>query len=184
MNFNNQYNQIIHNESYEAMKALMLAGIITGAPLSQAAGTVVNKPVSSQFQKTPRGVRNNNPGNIKKSRDNWQGSIGTDGVFVKFNTMENGIRALARTLKTYQNSHNCKSIRQIITRWAPPEDNNPTAKYINFISKNTGIDPDTPLNFNRDEIALIEVIKNIIKFENGIDVNTLTIIKGIRAEEK
>lgn len=54
---------------------------------------------------TPRGIRNNNPGNIDfNSRNNWQGQLGveTGGRFAIFDTPENGIRALGKLLINYR----------------------------------------------------------------------------------
>lgn len=70
-----------------------------------------------------RGVRNNNPGNIRHARGTrWQGAAATqpDREFVSFISPEMGVRALVRTLLTYYKQHRLKSVRAIITRWAPP----------------------------------------------------------------
>lgn len=70
-----------------------------------------------------RGVRNHNPGNIRRVRGTtWQGqaSAQTDAEFVTFVSAEMGVRALVRTLLTYNKAHGLKSVRAIINRWAPP----------------------------------------------------------------
>lgn len=83
----------------------------------------------------PRGVRNNNPGNIRKNPNFvWHGEKGVDEKgFVIFDTPENGYRAMARTLTTYYNKRGLKSIAQIISRYAPPSEN-PTSEYIKTVS--------------------------------------------------
>ena len=48
-----------------------------------------------------RGIRNNNPGNIRVSKDQWEGMTGDDGAFVIFDSPESGVRALAKNLQSY-----------------------------------------------------------------------------------
>jgi hypothetical protein len=80
-----------------------------------------------------RGYRNKNPGNIDWAAANkWQGQIGKESTgnpprFAVFQTHEHGIRALAVLLTTYQDRHNCRTIRQFIQRWAPSNENNTDA---------------------------------------------------------
>ena len=73
-----------------------------------------------------RGLRNNNPGNIDKGRDEWEGQElpGDDPRFCTFTSMAYGCRALIRTLMTYRMKHGLSTVREIINRWAPPVENN------------------------------------------------------------
>jgi len=86
----------------------------------------------------PRGIRNNNPGNIRRNGDPWQGLAETQGdkEFFTFATPVYGIRALARTLITYQDRHGLRTIRQIISRWAPPVEND-TESYVKAVTAAT-----------------------------------------------
>lgn len=84
-----------------------------------------------------RGVRNANPGNIRKSKDQWEGAIGDDGEFVIFDSPESGVRALAKNLQSY-GRQGYDSIEKIINRWAPPSEND-TQSYINSVVAATGI---------------------------------------------
>ena len=97
-----------------------------------------------------RGVRNSNPGNLRKSKDQWEGAIGDDGEFVIFDSPESGVRALAKNLQSY-GRQGYDSIEKIINRWAPPSEND-TKSYIDSVVAATGIpatqsldlsDPDT-----------------------------------------
>lgn len=97
-----------------------------------------------------RGVRNSNPGNLRKSKDQWEGAIGDDGEFVIFDSPESGVRALAKNLQSY-GRQGYDSIEKIINRWAPPNEND-TKAYIDSVVAATGIpatqsldlsDPDT-----------------------------------------
>ena len=84
-----------------------------------------------------RGVRNNNPGNLRKNdTDKWQGLSPeqTDPAFFVFQDPVWGIRALAVTLIAYQDKHGLNTIRQHISRFAPPSDNNPTDIYIENVA--------------------------------------------------
>lgn len=83
-----------------------------------------------------RGIRNNNPANIRRGC-NWKGlaKVQTDREFCQFDTMTWGVRALLVTLHTYVKKYNLHTVREIITRWAPPSDGNNTEKYIEFVEK-------------------------------------------------
>ena len=96
---------------------------------------------------TPRNIRNNNPLNIRRSKDKWQGldAKQSDSLFFKFESMEMGWRAAFIILtKTYYHKYRLFTIRRIISRWAPPAEND-TEAYVKRVSDLTGIDPDEPL---------------------------------------
>ena len=85
----------------------------------------------------PRELRNNNPLNIRWTPGTrpWQGQKSNDGQFVIFETMEDGYRAAFRVLDSYNKKHNIYSVREIIYRWAPPQDHNNTRAYIERVCK-------------------------------------------------
>jgi len=114
----------------------------------------------------PRGIRNNNPGNIRVSADKWQGAIGDDGAFFIFDTPENGIRALARILKNYRTKYNLKNIAGIIARWAPASENN-TASYIQAVARSTGHNAGDTLALNLADYG--PLVSAIILHENGLN---------------
>lgn len=74
-----------------------------------------------------RGISNNNPLNIRHSADQWQGAseTQTDKSFVQFNTMAYGYRAAWCILQTYYERFARRNqgftVRNIISRWAPPQ---------------------------------------------------------------
>ena len=84
-----------------------------------------------------RGIRNNNPGNIRVSKDQWEGMTGDDGAFVIFDSPESGVRALGKNLLSY-GRQGYDSIEKIINRWAPPNEND-TQAYIDSVVAATGI---------------------------------------------
>src|SRR4051812_2651489 len=90
-----------------------------------------------------RGFRNRNPGNIDFAPSNkWQGQVGLgDGWlpagqrrFAAFESHEYGIRALAMLLTTYQDRYGLRTIRQIVSRWAPGNEND-TGAYVRFVDQ-------------------------------------------------
>lgn len=117
----------------------------------------------------PRGIRNNNPGNIRPGSP-WQGSLGSDGGpgggYLKFDTPANGLRALAKLLRNYQSSGQ-NTIRSIISKWAPASDSNNTTAYIAQVVKALGMGADEPLNVRSNDDRLARLVAAIIKHENG-----------------
>ena len=91
-----------------------------------------------------RGIRNNNPLNIRHSKDRWQGAreIQTDKAFVQFETMAYGYRAAWKTLESYwKHFHRSRqpfNATTIISRWAPPTEND-TQAYICTVLRLTSL---------------------------------------------
>lgn len=116
-----------------------------------------------------RGIRNNNPGNIRRSIDKWQGLADpdhqTDPDFFIFQTPIYGIRAIARILITYQDKYGLQGVKGIIKRWAPPSENN-TDAYIAAVVKNTGMGDYDGIDMHK-YADLKMLVKAIILQENG-----------------
>lgn len=113
----------------------------------------------------PRGIRNNNPGNIEHNpRTRWQGQIGHDGRFATFQTPEQGLRALSRDLGTKM-ARGQTSVRSILTQYAPPHEND-TAAYIARVSRALGVDPGAALDPN-DARVRAGLMSAIVQHENG-----------------
>ena len=101
----------------------------------------------------PRGIRNNNPLNIRRTKDQWQGmrKEQTDSQFCQFENLAYGWRAAFRLLtRTYYHTYRLYTIRGIISRWAPSSEND-TSAYIANVSRLTGIDPDEPIGIPSDK---------------------------------
>ena len=96
----------------------------------------------------PRGIRNNNPLNIRRTaKDQWKGlrAHQTDASFCQFESLDYGWRAAFYLLtRTYYHKYRLFTIRAIINKWAPPQENL-TATYIQNVSRLTGIPPDEPI---------------------------------------
>ena len=119
--------------------------------------------------KPPRGIRNNNPGNIRHGQ-NWQG-LNPDGrnidpAFCVFKSPVFGIRALAKVLMNYKKIHGLNTVRQIISRYAPPNENQ-TKAYIQTVAQQIGVYPDTVIDIEERGILTV-FIKAVIRMENGI----------------
>lgn len=141
---------------------------------------------------TPRGIRNNNPLNIRHSPSRWQGMAveQTDPSFVQFRSMAYGYRAACKLLQSYWQRFRKEgkpfTVRTIISRWAPPEDNNDTESYIRSVLLIGGLGgqeilfpPDNPLGYERLERLLIAMTC----VESGIGTNRVDskmILEGYR----
>jgi len=124
----------------------------------------------------PRGIRDNNPGNIWRTDIDWLGELqGGDPNFETFDTPEHGIRALGKVLQSYQVRHLIRSVRAAIERYAPEPSNN-TAAYVQDVCARTGFAPDQRINFFDPE-TLEKVVKAIIWHENGEQPYAEAVIK-------
>lgn len=126
--------------------------------------------------KRPKGIRNNNPGNIEWGAP-WQGLVAldkrTDVRFCQFAQAVDGIRAIARTLITYYDKRTANdgskidTIREIIERWAPASDNNDVGAYASSIaSLLSDVGPNDVVNMH-DYRVMRAVVEGIIRHENG-----------------
>lgn len=111
-----------------------------------------------------RGIRNNNPGNIRVSKDQWEGMTGDDGAFVTFDSPESGVRALGKNLLSY-GRQGYDSIEKIINRWAPPNEND-TQAYIDSVVAATGIPATQSLDLS-DQDTLSSLAQAISFHETG-----------------
>lgn len=115
-----------------------------------------------------RGIRNNNPFNIKKSNHNWIGKVkGTDPTFEVFSNMYYGIRAGLKLLINYVD-RGFNTPYKIISRFAPSCENN-VSNYVAFICRDsTGayfISPDTKIEKLQ---TLCKIANRMVKYECGL----------------
>lgn len=112
----------------------------------------------------PRGMRNNNPGNIEDGpfARSLPGYAGSDGRFAIFSDLASGEGAQARLLQSYV-QRGFDTPAEIINRWAPPSDNNPTNAYVNYVARRVGVGPNDRIS--AEQIPL--VAQAIREFENG-----------------
>lgn len=126
----------------------------------------------------PRGMRNNNPGNIEQGPSAWRGKIplseNTDGRFEQFTNYVWGVRAMIRLIRdTYMKRDGLVTVRQILNKYAPSFEN-PTQAYINNVAQKVGVLPDDPLS--TDKATMERLIQAIGDFENGVTDSIPTFI--------
>lgn len=108
----------------------------------------------------PRGLRNNNPLNIRHNADLFQGEIkGNDKLFKTFSSMPYGYRAAFVILATYL-SRGDNTIEKIISRWAPPSENK-TQTYISTVVKYSGVTADEILTATSGDQIYFDSICNV-----------------------
>lgn len=118
-----------------------------------------------------RGQRNHNPLNIRRSpRTRWLGQspCQRDREFVQFEADLFGLRAAFRILRSYLTLHNLQTLRQVIYRWAPPEDGNATDSYVRLVSLHSGVRPDALL-LPTDRKALTAIVAAMAWVESRMD---------------
>lgn len=113
--------------------------------------------------RTPRGYRNNNPLNIRRTETRWQGQVdGDDKDFCTFASPVYGWRAaLIILMRTYR-ERGWNTIQEIIAHWAPDNEND-TAAYTRNMVRLTGIPPDRVLKM----ADYMPLAKAMARFENG-----------------
>lgn len=127
----------------------------------------------------PRGIRNNNPLNIRKG-SSWQGEKHpqTDKSFEQFESMQYGVRAGFIILRKYMSGYNgltekFNTIEKIIRRWAPPSENN-TKAYIEQVSKLTGIPSTLKISFSQRSY-MVAIVDAMIRVECGQPIDRMII---------
>lgn len=114
-----------------------------------------------------RGLRNNNPGNIRLSRTLWQGEVrpSKDNAFCQFRSMAYGYRALIRLLQNYRKNNGCRTMADFINRWAPPVENN-TLGYISRVCREMHVPASYVPDVN-DEATMCAFAAAVSLVENG-----------------
>ncbi len=114
----------------------------------------------------PRGIRNNNPLNIRHG-DPWLGATREqlDPDFVTFESSAYGFRAASRLLLNYQEKHGLTSVTAIIGRWAPPNENDTTA-YAAAVASEMGVRPGDAIALRSPE-TLLKLLRAMCRHENG-----------------
>ena len=138
-----------------------------------------------------RGLRNNNPLNIRRSTDRWDGAAETqtDKDFVQFQSMAYGYRAAWRILNTYYKKLKERkkhfTVENIIHRWAPPSEND-TISYIRTVLTLSGIggrENLLPPSNVSSYYKLSRLLAAMTVMENGIhmsQVDTEAIFQGYK----
>lgn len=130
-----------------------------------------------------RGIRNCNPGNIRRSRVRYRGERhpSEDPDFKQFESMALGYRAMFVLLDTYRKRYALKTLREMIARYAPPEENH-TALYVEAVSDLAGVRPDEELN-TRNRRVMVPVVAAISRVENGCPARLKEVEEGFDLAE-
>ena len=135
------------------------------------------------LEKLPRGIRNCNPLNIRRTpTSSWKGMRDeqSDKSFCQFKHMKYGFRAAFFLLKLYYAQHKLRTIRQIINRWAPASDGNHTEAYIAHVCAESGIGPDDTLPYLTDNgLTWLKIVIAMSDVECGnVDVDSNEFLIG------
>ncbi|EKN15059.1 hypothetical protein HMPREF1076_02396 [Parabacteroides goldsteinii CL02T12C30] len=131
--------------------------------------------------KQPRGIRNNNPGNIRNSeRNDWNGEVSKadkkDQAFEEFKTMADGVRAMMLLLQKYQRSYNLHTVKELVERWAPRNENN-TAAYVRTVCKEMQMPECCGLDLT-DKGTMCALVDAMCYVENGVHIDMADIEAG------
>lgn len=126
----------------------------------------------------PRGLRNNNPGNIRQSSVRYSGEVpqSIDAAFKQFESIEYGYRAMFVLIYTYQRKYGLNTIADIIARYAPATENH-TQKYIDAVSDWSGVSPTSHITTTNGDI-MIPVVAAMSRVENGEEAVMAEVEKG------
>lgn len=159
------------------MRVGVVAGVVGLGLLlmnQRAAAQSDELPESKRTDEGPRGLRNNNPGNLRDFHLGWQGEAGHDEAgYLIFNEHPNygraywGVRAMVKDLLDDHVHDGLRTVRAIITEYAPAADNNPTEAYIANVCRALQVQPDTSLDLLHDRAQLGAMVRAMIRVENG-----------------
>lgn len=125
-----------------------------------------------------RGYRNNNPLNIRRSSDKWFGmcAVQRDKSFVQFVSMAYGCRAAYVLFYRYFYKYTCRTIESVISRWAPPLENDTFAyirTVVSYMCENgITVTKDTGIDFENIDFMVL-FLKAMSKVENGYVIPSL-----------
>ncbi|EGQ5294916.1 hypothetical protein I4B40_002125 [Enterobacter cloacae] len=128
--------------------------------------TGIDLPRGDGYKSAPRGIRNNNPGNL-----NYAGQAGATleggegGRFAVFESMQHGVAALYKQLQLYF-KRGINTLSSIVKTYAPASDNNNVDAYISALTKATGKGANEVLD-SGDTATIARLMKGIVDHENG-----------------
>lgn len=125
---------------------------------------------SQPSTRIPRGIRNNNPLNIRIG-NTWLGEVPnpTESEFEQFVNVLYGLRAAFCILRRYIRRYHSNTIRKIVSRWAPRVENN-TDLYCSFVAQRCNVNPDAVVDYF-DEDLMVNIVRAMAKFECGEEIS-------------
>lgn len=126
---------------------------------------------------TPRGIRNNNPLNIRIG-NTWLGERANpvDQEFEEFVSMEYGLRAAFLILRRYIRRYGKNTVTSIVSTWAPHNENN-TLRYIDTVCHKTGLEPDEQIKYE-DSTTMCNLVAAMAFVECGQPIDLKKIEKA------
>lgn len=126
-----------------------------------------------------RGVRNNNPLNIRIG-NTWLGEVPnpTDSEFEQFVSITYGLRASFCILRRYINRYHRNTVEKIISTWAPSNENH-TSLYIGYVCSKLNIEPNKVLEYSDTE-TMVKLVQAMAKFESACDLKTEVLMNAYK----
>lgn len=123
------------------------------------------------------GFKNKNLLNIRYSTsNNWTGQTGQNKGFCVFDSFDNGLRAAIKLLRKYNTTYGRKTVEQIISKWAPSNEND-TTNYINFVAKKMQIDATEKIDLDDKEL-LYKLIYAMCLMESNYKVSQMLFLSA------
>lgn len=120
---------------------------------------------------TPRGIRNNNPGNLVHTNDTWLGEVECDDkTFSCFSDPRYGIRAIGILARTYHEQYGIKDLQGFVGRYSPSSENETEQLVETYRELLKGIESVGPHN-------LEYLVQAVVVVENGFDPYGLDYIR-------
>lgn len=155
---------------YKWVLALVGVGILSNA----AKGTSMEEAMNLSYlgmEDLPRGIRNNNPGNLVQTNIPWEGKVphnqNDDPRFEQFYTFVDGLRAMIKDVMNDIEVDGLDNLEKLIYTYAPPHEND-TESYIDSVAGRSGIERGETLN-PADRQQMFHLIEAMSWHENGLD---------------
>lgn len=144
--------------------ALGMVTLLYALSRTPAGERIVADAADAAMSHLPRGIRNNNPGNIEylPTGRAWRGQVGSDGRFGVYDTAANGVRAIGQQLLRYARG-GVDTVLGLISTWAPGHEN-PTDAYVRNVASALGVSSTARIDVRAH---LPTLVRAIIKQENG-----------------
>ncbi len=130
--------------------------------------------------KISRGLRNNNPLNIRRNKTAWRGlsPVQSDKEFFCFTSAAWGYRAAFVTLRNYRKRHGLATLAEWIARWAPPVEND-TQAYIGFVSRKAQVAAVSVVDIDDGDV-MCRIVAAMSQMENGVPAAMHDVKEGYR----
>lgn len=136
---------------------------------SGPAPTAAPSPMQRGSQVVPRGIRNNNPGNVRALPNGqmWAGQTATDpSGYAVFDSPLAGVHAALTNLNSYGAKDGVNTVEGLVSRWAPQAAGNSTSNYTTYVANALGVKPTDKIDLT-DPAVQQKAATAIFQYENG-----------------